>query len=217
MTGAFIDIKPGMQVFVTPPDGSTGAYGAIVRSVTADAITLTGARRGSQFLSVEPGQSLALQIHYGGRPYRATATVERVEGAPSAGFTIEPPTSAEYAQRREFFRVDTRITPDHAAYLDEDDGPMHLEETTILDISGGGMRLRTVSPVPAGAVLQLSFPLGDDAVEIRAEALSVLAPQPPRRFFHVHCRFVDAPRQMTERIVRFVFRQQVAENQRRAS
>lgn len=219
MSDGFIDIEPGARVSVVPSDGSVETYEAVVRSVTEAGVALTGARRGSEFLEVEPGEDLSLFIHVGRRPYRFAAMVASREESAASGFTIEAVSSAEQAQRRQFFRLQTRLEPSYACRVDDEEGELPLREPLILDISGGGVRLRTLSPVRAGGRVRLAFALDDDPleIEVEAEALSVVPPKPTRRYFHVHCRFVDVPRAVVERIVRFVFRQQVAESQRRAS
>lgn len=215
---AHIDVQPGAQVIVAPPGDGSQPYQALVREVSERGIELTPARRGNGVLDVTPGQALVVYVRHGGRSYRMTATVTATPGSSALGFTIGDLSAARLSERRAFYRQDTRIEPSYAARLDEE-GPMPLTETVILDVSGGGVRLRTSTPVAAGARLQLVFALDDDPLEVdvETEVLRVVPPEPPRRTFHVHCAFVETSRRVTERIVRFVFRQQVAENQRRAS
>ncbi len=216
---AHIDIRPGAQVLVALPGADDHVHRALVRDVSSRGIELTPARRGNGVLEVQRGASVVLYVRHGARSYRLTGRVAGVKESSALGFTVDGLSEARLSERRTFYRQDTRIEPGHAALLHEEYGALPLEETTILDVSGGGLRLRTSTPVQPGTRLSLSFVLDDDPLEVdvEAEVLRVVPPEPPRRFFHLHCAFLETPRAITERIVRFVFRQQVAESQRRVS
>jgi c-di-GMP-binding flagellar brake protein YcgR len=216
----YIDIRAGMRLYLSAPEDPFGPrFVADVRGVSDAGIRTTAAVRDTHVLTSSVGQALTCFIALAGRQFRFDSRVIEVDGSPAASLLLAHPERAEKIERREFYRVMTRIEPQVAARYDEDGELVVLSDALLLDISGGGARLRTATPPRAGERIHLGFRLDDDPhpVALDATVLRLVPPEQGRRFFQVHCQWIDLPPALREQIVRFVFRQQVAENQRRAS
>ena len=209
---AFIDLAPGvaLQVFAEP--GSIDhAYDTVVASVTDGALRVSVPRRGDERLVLRPGQRLAAYVALNGQLHRFSSLVKATEEFPREIVVLAPPDEATNAERREFFRLMTRIAPRYAARVDHHLVELQPLTAMILDISGGGLQMRTREWVPTGSRLRLVFTLDDDPLEIDLQMITLSVFRPERQqHYRVHCRFIDVPTADVERIVRHVFRQQVA-------
>lgn len=208
----YVDLRPGTRVNVAPPDGDLGAsFEATVRSVTDNAIRLTMPERGEDVLSIDAGQPITLFTSLHGQVYRFSTKVRLIETAPVEGLVIEPPAEAEKNERRTFYRLMTRIVPRYAAQVVKDGVERPLSENVILDISGGGLQMQTLTRLEPGSRLHIVFALDGDPLEMEV-TLDVLTVNPPvrgGRFYRLHGRFASVPRSEVERLVRYVYRQQV--------
>jgi c-di-GMP-binding flagellar brake protein YcgR len=209
---AFLDLSPGLELQVFPEPGSIEhAYDTVIASVTDDAIRVTLPRRGDERLSVRPGQRLSAYVAVNGQLHRFSSTVTMTEDFPREALVLTPPDEASNAERREFYRLVTRVTPRYAARIDHHLVELQPLTASVLDLSGGGLQMRTREWVPTGSRIRLVFSLEDDPLEfdLQMAALSVFRPE-RQQHYRIHCRFVDAPSADVERLVRHVFRQQVA-------
>lgn len=121
------------------------------------------------------------------------------------------------AERRQSYRVITRIVPRYAARVDEAlSEPVPLD-AVILDISGGGALIQSRQLVPVSARLRLRFAVDDDPIEFDVQAIASQVRATPIMagrvvyipHYRIHCSFTDVSRRDTERIVRYVYRQQL--------
>lgn len=209
---AFVDLAPGVVLQVYPETGPLDeAYQAVVRSVSDAGVHLSVPRRGPETLPLAPGHRVRAFAAINGQIFRFDCTVKMTEQSPQQAVVLAPPEEASNAERREFFRLITRVTPRYAARVDHDLVELQPISATILDISGGGLQVQTREWVPTGSLIRLIFVLDDDPLEldVQAVALSVLRPE-RQQHYRVHLRFVDVSRADVERVVRHVFRQQVA-------
>ncbi len=209
---SYIDLTPGVALQVFPEPGSIEhAYDAVVSSVTDTALRLTPPRRGDERLLLKPGQRVAAYVALNGQLHRFSTLVRTTEVFPLEALVLTPPAHAMNAERREFYRLITRIEPRYAARVDYQLNELQPLTSMILDISGGGLQMRTREWVPTGSRLRLIFSLDDDPLDFDMQLLALSVFRPERQqHYRIHCRFVDAAPADIERIVRHVFRQQVA-------
>lgn len=208
----YVDLRPGTRVNVAPMEGDLGAsFEATVRSVTENAIRITMPERSEEVLAIDAGQPITLFTSLHGQVYRFSTKVRLIETSPVEGLVIEPPAEAEKNERRTFYRLMTRIVPRYAAEVGRDGAEHLLAENVILDISGGGLQMQTLTRLEPGSKLHLVFSLDGDPLEMEV-TLDVLTVNPPARggrFYRLHGRFAGVPRSEVERLVRYVYRQQV--------
>lgn len=208
----YVDLSPGTRVSVVPAYGDSGAaYEAIVRSVSEVDIRISMPQRDQEFLAIDAGEPLTLSTSVRGQVYRFPSRVRLVEESPSEGLVIEPPVEAEQDERRSYYRLLTRIVPRYAAVLGRADAEVPLKTCVILDISGGGLQMQSLTRLDVGARLHLVFALDGDPLEVDlyTDVLSVRPPSRGGQYHRVHGRFVAAPRAEVERLIRYVTRQQI--------
>lgn len=209
---AYVDLRPGTRVNVIPPGDALGAaFEAVVRSVSENAIRVSMPKRNAETLRVEPGTAITLFTSLHGQVYQFATTVRLLETVPLEGLILDPPREAVRHDRRGYYRLVTRIEPRYVTTMTHDQPETVLRENVILDLSGGGLQMQTLGPVEAGHRLHLVFALEGDPLEVEAfaDVLSARQPERGRRHVTVHGKFIDMPRAEAERIVRYVYRQQV--------
>lgn len=211
----FIDLLPGTRVKVSSPGDPLGAaYEATVRSVMPSSVRLGMPRLEGETLEVEAGDTVTMFTTLYGRVYRFSANVRLIE-VDNDSFIIDTPREAERTERRQFYRLVTRIVPRRAAVLDDEGSEVASLRAVILDISGGGALLQSAEEVAVGSRLRLVFELEGDPVEMDIASLVLSVYRPPtQQQFRVHCQFLEPNRSEIERLVRYVYRLQ-AELRRR--
>jgi c-di-GMP-binding flagellar brake protein YcgR len=206
----FVDLQPGTRLKVSPPGDPFGAsYEAPVRAALPTTLRLGMPRRDTEVLEVAPGDQLTMFTTVHGTVFRFQATVRLVEPE-NDSFFIETPREAERSERREFYRLVTRIEPRLAVRLDDSGAEAQPVQVVILDLSGGGVMLQSREFVPAESRLRLVFELAGDPfdMDIVASVLSCNRPASGAQQYRLHCRFLEPERAEVERLVRFVYRQQ---------
>ena len=211
-----IALREGPTVNVLPEGGGlSAAYASVVRAVSDDLVRIAVPSRDGTRLALEPGSTVFLYLDRGAYTYRFESRVRAVEVDGDA-VVLDAPSQVERKERRSFYRLEETLEPRYAALIDAaGDELKRLEGAALLDISGGGLQLRTRDAVEAGASLRIILRLDDDQeIAICARVLSTVAPEAGRTFYRVHGQFIDIPKAYQERIVRFVFRKQVEQRQR---
>lgn len=215
MTG-YVDLQPGTRIKVSPPGDPMGAaFDTTVRSVLPNMLRLDMPRRDAEVLDVSPGDHLTMFTTVHGRVYRFAVDVRMAE-VDTESFVIDTPREAERTERRQFYRLVTRINPRLATRLDDGGNEVQRLQIVILDLSGGGALLQCREFVPAGSRLRLVFELEGDPLEmdIAALVLSTGRPSTNAQHYRLHCQFLEPNQSEIERLVRYVYRQQ-AELRRR--
>ena len=214
----FIELRPGLRVNVMPGHSMLSvSYQAVIRQVTEEGIRLDGPRRDSDRLAPAPGDRLTLIVQLHGRMYTCTSKVLEVQDVPVESMLIEHPTEVRHNERRQFYRLLTNIAPRYAARIDADGEELERLDTQIVDVSGGGVQMRVEQWLPVGSRVRLIFALEQDPLEIDVAvmALAVQRPDVRRSYYRVNAKFADIEREMQERIIRFIFRQQMLLRQKR--
>lgn len=194
---------------------------AVVRAVGEENLTL-----GILDLPAEPSTlkglhaSIAAQLH--GRLYELESSILEVETAPP-GLVVTVPTEARQTQRRNFYRLNVSINTRAVWQETDPDGEVaptvhQLTGALILDISGGGVQIRSREPAPIGALIALEFVLapGTPAVRVAAKALTC-RPEERTHAYRINTEFVGIARHTQEQIVRFIFQEQTKLSRRRSA
>lgn len=216
----YVVLAPGLRLTVQGPAraGRSGTYEAVIRYVSELLLRIDHPRRGDVDLEVRVGERLDCTTLLHGRIHAFDAVVRAIdEGASS--LILEPPSEVRRIERRRYYRLPVTIVPRHAALLDEDDEEVQRIDARLLDISGGGAQVRSRQPLATGARVKLVFALDgeSDPLEVYATVLAAEQPDPRSTATHAHARFDGLGRRTEERIVRFIYKQQVLLSQRRAA
>lgn len=214
----FIDLRAGVPLNVLPRGGVvtlSSSYESVVRHVTDAGVRIDMPRRGSVALDLEVGDELALLVQLHGRLYTLMSRV--IELQPAGDFIlVATPREADQSERRQFYRLITNIRPRRVSRVTNEGEELQLLAATIMDLSGGGVQLQMQQWVPVGAHLRIEFPLEGDPLDVEVDCLAVgvLRPDSRRSFYRVNARYVNVARETQERIIRFIFRQQLVLRQK---
>lgn len=208
---SYVDLKPGQRVSILRDGGSlASSYGSSIRHVTPETVRIDIPRRGAESLPLAPADDVLLMLEMHGRLYTFVSRVQRVENEPIEAVFIDRPQMVQQSERRQFFRLITNIRPRFAAVMDRDGEERFRLDVQVLDVSGGGLQLRSQRHVRVGDRIRLIFNLGEDPMEVDIQVLALSVIEADRGgSFRVNSRFVELPRGVQERVVRFVFQQQV--------
>jgi c-di-GMP-binding flagellar brake protein YcgR len=206
----YVDLRAGQRISVQIGAGSlNAAYTSVIRHVSPVSVRIDCPQRAGEMLPVNAGDDLMVMVDLQGRLYTFTARVQKVDLSDDA-VVMDRPRIVQHSERRQFYRLSTNIRPRYAAVIDKDNNEKDRVEVVILDISGGGIGMRSKDPVEIGDRLRIVFTLGDDQLEadtvvLAASALEAAMPW----MYRINARFMTLSRQVQERIIRFVFRQQI--------
>jgi c-di-GMP-binding flagellar brake protein YcgR len=75
----------------------------------------------------------------------------------------------------------------------------------ITNVSATGVQVRSQDELRRGNLLQLTFPIGDDEIEVHARVMRVVKLE---RVWDAGCVFEGISERLSERIVQFIFAQQ---------
>lgn len=207
----FVDLRPGQSVTVVQGNGmSGGAYDTAVRQITSEYVELDLPRRDGERMAVYPGDHLTLLAYVGEGLFSFQSRVRELSEVPEQLLTIDVPEAVDKTERRQFYRLDTSIAARYAALTDDDGGELRRLDVSVMDLSGGGMQLRSTQAVDLGSLVRVIFNVGNDPVQVDVSAI-VISSQPEERTsrFRVHVRYVELARSQQEQIIRHIFREQV--------
>ena len=211
----------------------------VVQDLGGGLIAVASPMVGSEFVPVAPGQRWIVRYFDHSGEYRFTAQVKRVDRAPVALTWLELPLRVEQIQRRNHVRLSIGLpvllwpegdgqpdgVPDAGAGVESSEAgvessgagpepgaaaPPEPIQAETLDLSAGGVRLRTEQPLPDARRFVIELPLPDGVLRVSARLVraseSVDAHGVIRRSYGFS--FIDIREADQDRIVRFVFAEQ---------
>jgi|GEM_PF-4877831 len=147
-----------------------------------------------------------------GAIYEFSEKVEKIENlGPKPVIIINFPENIERIQRRSYVRVDVRLPYYWKKYrIDEEDGKETLlpveKKGYILDISGGGVMLRTPEKMEKDTFIQTGFELGDEKFDLRSKIVRVIERHRGRSSMYKYGIIFDDIQDMVRRkIIGYVF------------
>lgn len=212
MTPEFIDLQPGQRVSVIQSDAPSASlsFPALVRMVDREYVDLAWPMREGRRLEVLGGDVVLIYVELHGRLFTFSSTVQPLREESPALLRLDMPRAAARADRREYYRLDTSIRPAYAARINDDRDELERLDLVIMDISGGGVQLRSRTHVEPGALVRLIFALDGEVIDMDLTALILSAlPEVRTNQVRLHARYSGTSRAVEERIVRYVFREQV--------
>ena len=207
----FVELRPGMRVMVPSPKGViAGYFSSTVRRVDGRGVLIDIPRLDGEDLPLKSGQTIQMFVQLHGRMYEFESRIHSVEFQ----VLLEEPDAAKLTERRSFFRLLFTLTAEMTLLSDNEDEDQDeepsTEEVAIVDLSGGGARVRTSFEVPIGTQIALEFLIEGSPLRLMAEVVRSTANETARRAirYEAHCRFTQINRSDEDRIVRFVFQKQ---------
>lgn len=161
-----------------------------------------------------------------GAVYLFDNKIDRLEKTPQPVLYIPFPKVVYRLQRRNFVRVDCTMPFDFLEYRMDEEGnateiiPV-LKRGYALDISGGGIFLRSFKRMVKGQLVLLVFNLGRDHYRQKARIMRVIPRSRGRRDFYMYgLLFEDIDSSVQRNIIGFVFeleRKQIREKKMKAA
>jgi len=222
-----IDLRVGMRLSIPVPDGAFSEnFSSTVRRIDRRGLLMDVPRRGDDDLPLKPGERVTLFVQVHGRMFHLETKVIEAD----LQVLLEQPREAERTDRREFYRLQTSIEPLSVELLSPEPPPLpsdqkgepveqqeppkpRLLEGVIVDLSGGGVRLRLHEDPELGWRLRLIFELDGEPMTVVAEVIGTV-PAEIRRKAVAHCRFENIARRDQDRIIRYIFGKQREYSQR---
>lgn len=200
------DLPPGVAVQVAYAGSSRGpAFNSAVVGVEPDAVALDLSRGGRPPTQVE-GEPLIVVVR-GREGMRAfDSTVIGVE-VPRSLLLVTPPTEARRPERRSGARVPVGVPLRSGVWLDPRGGEYPIQGGTVLDVSVGGLLLRSLRYVVEGALVRLAFVLHPAERPVHVQGMVVGVEEETRSTaLRVHVQFVEMPEDSRDQVKRFVDR-----------
>ena len=147
--------------------------------------------------------------------FNAVMTGVRKASPDSSGvkyiFDIIPITTPEKQQRREFYRIN--LSTDILYYKKTETGEGIETEIKMktLDLSAGGFRAKSKTPIKSGSVLECTVAIGHEALPVSVKILSAKQEDindTKNGLYDVRAIFYDMSDQIRDRIVRYIFARQ---------
>lgn len=210
--GTLVEIRAGMAATLQTLRGvSLREYHTLIEDLGPDSVTVLAPMEGRRYQPLAVGQPVAVHFREDGKGYLFDAAVLRTYQNPQPVVELAAPRTVYPYERREYYRLMTRLTPRSAIYLDAQGGEVRPVPAVVLDISGGGLQFASPNPLPPGAQVRFELPLDEAEPPLTALArvLNVREPEEGRELYRFNARFEDLTARERERIVRYVFQQQI--------
>lgn len=192
-------------------------HAAPILKVEEAAFLVPAPARGARVWRVR-GRHVVAHVTQEGRDYVFdTEVLGVVDGSPPR-LRLATPARVFPHERREYYRLAKVLRPAAAGVLDAAGNTARVLEPVVVDIGGGGLRFLEAQPVPVGSTVWFELPLTSpaDTVHVQGQVVAARGPEPGEPRHSMSVRFVGISDVDRQRILRFVFQQQV-EMRRRIS
>lgn len=156
-----------------------------------------------------PGDAFCGRVVVDGTVWMFTSTFLDKRFLPVAVWIATPPADFERVQLRSFVRLDTAL----AATLDVVGSSRPPLRAITKNIGGGGAKLVVKQPLDKGALVELAVELPDNgSLRSRGEVVRVEHDE-KGNFYAVAVKFVEIPERERDKIIKYIFRRQLARRQ----
>lgn len=209
----------------TDDSGSREMFTSQVMDFGDDCIICTMPVDKGKLIVLEVGNMLETYFYAGKSIYRADCLVSN-RGKEGNIFTMElkPQTPLKKFQRREYYRLECSIPVDIVSLTQDERQelenrlaiPSRLmmpeEKGTIIDISGGGLRIFTKRQYVKDAIVVVKFPIEFNGkvknMELAAAVIASFRNMNDESMYDNRLQFIMNSREDTEDIIKFIFIQQ---------
>jgi len=192
----------------SPKGALSGYFRSAVRRIDGRGLLIDVPRLENEDLPLKSGQTLRMFVQLHGRLYEFESRVRSAD----LQVLLDEPGAAKRTERREFFRLLLTIPGRVTTRRQTDDGEEEVvtEDVTVVDISGGGARIRVDREWAVGTRFELEFATDRRLLSIPGEVVRSTVTELARGGdrFEAHCMFTDIRRGDQDEIVRFLFQKQ---------
>lgn len=209
----------------TEDSGSREVFASQIMDIHDDCIVCTMPVDKGKLIVLEVGTMLETYFYAGKSIYRADCLVSN-RGKEGNIFTMElkPETPLKKFQRREYYRLECSIPVDIVTLTQDERQElekrlavpsklmMPAEKGTIVDISGGGLRIFAKRQFVKDSVVVVRFPIEVNGkvknMELAAAVIASFRNMNDESVYDNRLQFVMNSREDTEDIIKFIFVQQ---------
>lgn len=211
--GTYVEVRPGMSVILQTATGaSVHEYRTIIEEIGQGSVTVLAPMDRRQYRRLTHGQKVVVYFREDGRGYRFDTAVLGTQDVSQPLVRLEAPIVAYRHERREYYRVPIALKPLEAMLANAAGEPVRPLDAVVVDISGGGMQFTDPHPLAPGARVRFTLPLDGlgAPVAVVAKVVNVHQPEEGRSLYRFNARFEGLRESERQRLVRYVFRQQIA-------
>ncbi len=200
-------LRPGAAVQVAYAGASRGpAFNSSVMGVEPEALALDLSREGRIPQNPADAEPLVLVVRGKEQLHAFDSKVIGVE-AKRALLLVAPPVEARRPERRVNLRASVGVPLRSGVWLDPKGGEYPIQGATVVDVSVGGLQLRSLRYVGEGALVRLAFVLHPSERPVHVQGMVVGVREEERSTaLRIHVQFVEMPDDSREQITRFVDR-----------
>lgn len=160
MTEAELRINKRVVIKVSQKGAYSGCYPSRVEDISPNRIVLAAPLKGQKTVPLEDGEVITVEYCGSSAVYSFTTRIVGTGKGHLPTITVESPQMIRRRQRRSFLRMKARIpvtlTPVSAG---GNLSPPPIYQMETVDISGGGLMLKSPLPFPEGESLELEVSL----------------------------------------------------------
>jgi c-di-GMP-binding flagellar brake protein YcgR len=178
-------------------------YKSNIEDVTTDeTIAISIPIRDGQYVPLRKGEQVEVLYYYDKDIYKFYTTVvdRKVDGIPV--ILLAYPTEVFKVQRRRFVRIPIVCIIEYAKL--EESLKYKALKAVMVDLSGGGMRVKLSEQVNLGDKLKAAIPIGADLLEVKGEVVRIEKDADDKRNI-CGISFVDLEDRVREKIIRHIF------------
>lgn len=180
-----------------------GYYKSNIEDVAdGNSISISIPIKDGQYIALRRGEQVEVIYYYDKDIYKFYASVidRKVEGIPI--IMLAYPKEVFKIQRRKFVRVPILCTVEYSKIEESlKNGPL---KAIMVDLSGGGMRMKFPEHVSLGDKLKATIPVGTEQFEIKGEVVRIEKEVEGKRNI-CGVSFIDLDDRIREKIIRYIF------------
>ena len=206
-----VELTVGQRVTLEPLSGPAAGsiYSSRIERVRERELYVLSPMARLEVISVPLGTPVRLGVRLDTRYFGANVTVLEHVFHPEFLLGLTHPDVLQRRNQRAFYRLPAIIQPRSAAVVNDDGAREQPLRATIVNVSGGEVELVAPEPARSGQLVTILFNIEGVPLRSLAQVVAVQAPGEGRFNHRVHCQFLNLDWQVRERIIRYIFRQQL--------
>ncbi len=203
-------VHPGRSVRVIETSGDEQAFSSLVEDVQDGLVVIQTPTVHYRLVPLVVGSRVSVVLRDGQKAFAFDADVlDNVKGPPPLT-VLRPASEPRLTEQRRYYRLPITLAPTAAEALDRDGG-MKPIRALVNDISGGGLAFISPRRLNVGEHVRFLLPVvpGKDEFDLEVTVLAVEEPDENRFNYRYHSEFVGMKKWIRERIIRFIFREQL--------
>ncbi len=208
--GAFEPLKENQPVEIELPGSELSIYRSRVEHVGDDRLVVASPMKGGAIIPVRPGTVVKVIYTDNVAVYTFSAEVLSQNLSNPSILLLNKPIDSKRIQRRNFVRLDTRLTVNLTRLDDKFIPSGETFSATTVDISGGGMMFEGNTLLQMGDVLEAVICLNEHETVRAIGRIVRIMENPPksRNRYSVGFEFIIIEETERDKIIRFIFNRQ---------